>query len=214
MDGVIVDSEPEWQAAEIDVFATVGVHLTVTDCLKTQGMRIDEAVQFWFEATPWTGPSTSEIVEAIVARMEERLRESAVAKEGALESMRAARQCSDILAIVSSSPKRLIQSVIERLELEALVDFFVSGQDVPRSKPDPSIYTLAAERAAIASEHVWVVEDSVPGVLAATAAGMRCVALPEAKRADAPEFLCADLRIDSLLELDEARWRALLGRGH
>lgn len=212
MDGVIVDSEPEWQAAEINVFAGVGVTLTIADCLKTQGMRIDEAVQFWFEKAPWKGPSTSDIVEAIVARMEERLRKSAVAKEGAVESMRSARQCSDVLAIVSSSPKRLIRSVIERLQLETLIDFFVSGQDVPRSKPDPSIYVLAAKRAGVASQHAWVVEDSVPGVIAAKAAGMHCVVLPEKEKADAPEFLRADLRIDSLLELDETRWGQLFAR--
>ena len=59
-------------------------------------------------------------------------------------------------------------------------DFFdamVNGLEVERRKPFPDIFLEAARRISAAPEHCWVVEDSVGGVAAAKAAGMRCLAL-------------------------------------
>ena len=59
MDGLIVDSEPLWQEAEIEVFAEVGVRLTRAQCTETKGRRVDETIAYWYERRPWTGPSTA-----------------------------------------------------------------------------------------------------------------------------------------------------------
>ena len=59
LDGVLIDSEPLWRKAEIEIFASVGLRLQDSDCLNTQGLRIDEAVSYWHERNPWSGPSCS-----------------------------------------------------------------------------------------------------------------------------------------------------------
>jgi beta-phosphoglucomutase-like phosphatase (HAD superfamily) len=56
-------------------------------------------------------------------------------------------------------------------------DGYVNGLDVERRKPFPDIFLEAARRIAVPPESCWVVEDSVGGVTAAKAAGMRCLAL-------------------------------------
>jgi beta-phosphoglucomutase-like phosphatase (HAD superfamily) len=56
-------------------------------------------------------------------------------------------------------------------------DAMVNGLDVERRKPFPDIFLEAASRIEVKAEHCWVVEDSVGGVAAAKAAGMRCLAL-------------------------------------
>ena len=80
----------------------------------------------------------------------------------------------------------------------AAFDALVNGLDVERRKPFPDIFLEAASRVETAPEHCWVVEDSVGGVTAAKAAGMRCLALlttfPEAEiKAAGPDIIARDL---------------------
>ncbi|MDR1904764.1 MAG: HAD-IA family hydrolase [Treponema sp.] len=77
-------------------------------------------------------------------------------------------------------------------------DALVNGLDVERRKPFPDIFLEAARRVGAAPEHCWVVEDSVGGIAAAKAAGMRCLALlttfPETEiRAAGADIVARDL---------------------
>jgi beta-phosphoglucomutase-like phosphatase (HAD superfamily) len=65
----------------------------------------------------------------------------------------------------------------ETAEAEIFFDATVNGLDVERRKPFPDLFLEAARRINIEPEYCWVVEDSVGGVKAAKAAGMRCLAL-------------------------------------
>ena len=71
MDGVMIDSEPLWRRAEVACLGDVGLELDESDCTQTTGLRIDEAVGYWYERQPWTGSSVQEVAEKIVARMRE-----------------------------------------------------------------------------------------------------------------------------------------------
>lgn len=58
MDGLLVDSEPLWDQAELDVIASLGVDITRRHELPdTLGLRIDMVVDLWFAQQPWSGPS-------------------------------------------------------------------------------------------------------------------------------------------------------------
>ena len=48
-DGILLNSEPIWQQAQIEVFREVEVDLTVEDCLQVQGLRIGESVSYWYD---------------------------------------------------------------------------------------------------------------------------------------------------------------------
>ena len=56
MDGLLIDSEPLWRRAEIEVFESVGLRLTEEDCEQTTGLRTDEIVGYWYDRRPWAGP--------------------------------------------------------------------------------------------------------------------------------------------------------------
>ncbi len=206
MDGVLVDSEPEWQRSEIAVFGSLGVRLCERDCMQTKGMRIDEVVRHWHTRAPWENPSIEATTERIVTDMENRLRSHGLAKDGAVEALRDARAASQVVAIVSSSPHRLIDAVVERLGVRDLIDFQVSGDDVPYGKPHPEIYLRAAERAGTDAPRAWVIEDSLFGVLAAKAARMNCIAIPEAPDRADPRFAIADEIQPSLRSLTRENW--------
>jgi sugar-phosphatase len=198
MDGVLVDSEPLWQEAEIEVFAGVGVELTAERCQETMGLRIDEAVDHWWVRHPWPGPSPIEVAEAIVARVTELIAERAEPLPGVHEAIAAARRVGPI-ALASSSPRRLIDAVLARFDLD--FDVVHSAEDEAFGKPHPAIYLTTADRLGVAPTRCLAVEDSVNGVVAAKAARMACVAIPEPSLRGDRRFGVADAVLDSLAAL-------------
>jgi beta-phosphoglucomutase-like phosphatase (HAD superfamily) len=89
--------------------------------------------------------------------------------------------------------------VLERLKLTDHVDVLVTREDVREAKPSPEIYLLLAQKLGIAARDCFVLEDSLPGVRAANAAGMRCVAMTNDMTRDAirtAKVLPADRMVD------------------
>lgn len=98
------------------------------------------------------------------------------------------------LAIASSSRNSL--AVIERLGIRDEFDAIVDGNDAPRSKPDPQVFLVAAQRVGARPADCVVIEDAEAGVAAARAAGMHVVGIGPAERIGA-----ADLRVAKIGEL-------------
>lgn len=78
-------------------------------------------------------------------------------------------------AIASSSSYPFIYAVVDKLGIRDYFDKVVSGEDVQEGKPAPDVFLAAAKVLEVAPEAALVVEDSANGVLAAAAAGMKCV---------------------------------------
>ncbi|GJP46341.1 hypothetical protein CLOM_g5642 [Closterium sp. NIES-68] len=99
-------------------------------------------------------------------------------RPGVLELMDEARQRGLLLAVCSAATKSSVvftlTSLLGKERFERL-DCFLAGDDVPKKKPDPTIYKLAAERLGVPPSSCLVVEDSVIGLQAALGAGMPCV---------------------------------------
>ena len=87
MDGVLIDSEPLWKIAIIKVFGSVGIDLTIEDCSRTVGLRLDEVVAFRFRERPWTGKSQQEIIDEIMAEMMHQISTQGKPISGVLESL-------------------------------------------------------------------------------------------------------------------------------
>jgi putative hydrolase of the HAD superfamily len=97
-----------------------------------------------------------------------------------------------VLAVVSSSPAWWVRGHLERLGLLDRFAFVVTREDAALAKPAPDLYLVALERLGLPPDEVLVVEDSVNGVLAAHAAGLRAVAVPNpvtARQAHVAEVL-------------------------
>jgi mannitol-1-/sugar-/sorbitol-6-/2-deoxyglucose-6-phosphatase len=204
MDGVLVDSEPIWRTVEREVFARVGIEVTDEDLFETMGVRVADVVERWHRRHPWNEPSREEVARSIVDGVAQ-----AIEREGAFnqEVIRAIDYVEGLglrLALASSSPMRLIRSV---LVLGGLVDRFevvLSAEDENRGKPDPAVYLSAALALRVAPERCLAVEDSVNGVRSAKAAGMVCVAIPVSGVTDG--FEQADLALGTIAEFDERIW--------
>lgn len=227
MDGLLVDSEPIWHEVEIDVFGRHGVPLTVQRCLETKGMFLGDAVEHWYARYPWNGASRDTVAAEIVEAMADRLDAAVELKPGAFHALDFCRGHGARLALASSSPRRLIDTVVRRFGLDARFAVVHSAEDEVRGKPDPAIFLTTARLLGVAPDTCVVFEDSAAGVLAAKGAGMACVAVPEADPTAASglpgaggggETLVqvlarADVVLGSLFELDGAVWDGLAASG-
>ena len=88
-----------------------------------------------------------------------------------------ARQRGVALAVATAAPNANITFTLDGLDLRRHFDTVVGAADVPRGKPNPDVFLLAAQRCGVAPEHCIVFEDAPLGVEAARRAGMRCVVL-------------------------------------
>jgi HAD superfamily hydrolase (TIGR01509 family) len=225
MDGLLVDSEPIWHDVEIDIFGRHGVPLTVQRCLETKGMFLGEAVDHWYARYPWRGASRHDVAAEILEAMAGRLEQAVELKPGAIEALTFCRARGAVLALASSSPRLLIDSVVRRFDLAQQFVVVHSGEDEELSKPNPAIFLTTAALLGVVPAACVVFEDSAAGVLAAKGAGMACVAVPEADPTAASglpsaggggEALVdvltrADAVLGSLLELDDAVWDRIGG---
>lgn len=80
------------------------------------------------------------------------------------------------VALTTVSHRAQAMIVLDALGLRDQFDVIITIDDVVHGKPDPEIYLLAAKRLAIPPAQCLAVEDSLPGVRSAIAAGMQCVA--------------------------------------
>lgn len=200
MDGVLVDSEPLWQDAEIEIFAGVGVTLTRELCMQTTGLRIDEAVDHWHRRFGWQGAAPSQVADDVVRQVSALIADRGEPMPGVDAAITVCRRAGLRLALASSSPRPLIEAVLDRFGLADAFEVVHSADDEPLGKPHPGIYLTTAERLGVAPTACLAIEDSVYGVIAAKAARMACVAVP----ADPSDrrFGVADVVIGSLAELD------------
>jgi HAD superfamily hydrolase (TIGR01509 family) len=77
--------------------------------------------------------------------------------------------------IGSSTHRRNIELILKRLEIEGYFGGMVTAEDVSRGKPDPEVFLKAAERIQREPRYCVVFEDSLSGIEAAIAGGMKTV---------------------------------------
>lgn len=208
MDGLLIDSEPLWHEAEIHGFGLAGLCLTPEQCLETTGLRVDEVVRFHYARCPWASPDQEAVTAAIVERLVDLVHAKGVLKPGVAEALDCARESGGRIALASSSPYVIIDAVLDTFGLRSAFEVIHSAEEEARGKPEPDVYLTAARKLGVDPAVCVALEDSPNGVLAAKAAGMRCVAVPEPLLRDDPRLARADAILGSLTEFDAA----LLGR--
>lgn len=116
---------------------------------------------------------------------------------GVLERMAEAEGMGIRLGLASSSPANWVHGHLKRLELLERFQIIKTADDVAKTKPDPELYRLALADLGVKADEALVFEDSPNGVLAARAAGIAAVAIPNAITAQL-HFEQASLRLDSM----------------
>jgi sugar-phosphatase len=211
LDGLLVDSEPCWRQAEIEVFGSLGLHLDEAELRQTMGLRIDDGVRHWWDRRPWPGRSLVEVERAITARVAELVAESGTPMPGALEAVALCRRLDLPVAVCSGSYAAVVEAGLRRLGIEAQVQAWHTAEWEPLGKPHPGAYLSTAAKLGVEPTGCLAVEDSFNGAIAAKAARMRVVAVPEPAVFESPRWGFCEARLRSLTEFDEALIRSLEG---
>ena len=207
MDGLLIDTEPVWRAVEMEVFGELGIELSEAEMLTTMGRRAVDMVAHWRRQRPWPGadsgdPSDQVIAERIIDGVVAHVSSEGEPMPGVVEAVDLIRRLGLRAAIASSSAHRLIDAVCARLGL-GWIEVRCSAGDERRGKPAGDVYLTAARRLGLRPAACLAIEDSPNGVLAARAAGMRCLAVPDPHLAGDPRYREAEMVLHSLRELDE-----------
>lgn len=201
MDGVLINSEPFWRESEMEVFRSVGLHLTEEDCIKTMGLRIDEVLGYWYNLLPWTGKTREQVAKEMVDGVIERVISKGEPLEGVQYSIDFFKSIGLKLAIASSSHFRLIEAVLKRLGIRQHFEVIHSAEKEEYGKPHPAVYLHAAKELNINPLNCLVIEDSFNGLISAKAARMKTIAIPE-HISSPSRFDIADLVLKSLAEIN------------
>ncbi len=209
MDGLLVDSEPLWHEAEVRVLGGLGVPLAASSCRLTKGMFVEEVARFWFERYPWKGPSTAQAAAAVVDAVMELVVARGRLQPGVERALALCESHGARRALASSSQYRLIDLVLDHFGLRGTFEVVHSAEDEPWGKPHPGVFLTAAAKLGVAPDRCVVWEDAPAGVLAAKAARMACVAVPEPSERARPDVAIADVVLDSLDQADDSVWEHL-----
>lgn len=200
MDGLLIDSEPYWKIAEKKVFGELGLELSDTMLRQVMGFRLSEVVNHWYHYQPWNNPDFEKTEMQILDCVLDLIIANAQPMKGVYEVLDFCRQQKWRLAVASSSHMRLIEAVVDKLDIRNYFEVLWSAQYEPYGKPHPGIFLSTAAQMNIQPKLCLVFEDSVNGVIAAKAARMICVAVPEPATENDPRFAIADLKLKHLGE--------------
>jgi HAD superfamily hydrolase (TIGR01509 family) len=206
---VLVDSEIWWDEVRARFAADHGRTWTKDDQAAVMGANSGAWARIMRERLDLPLPEAAierAIVDGVVARYAD---EGAPLIEGAVEAVRRiARRWR--VAIASSAHAEVIAAALDATGLTDTFEVVVSSDEVAHGKPAPDVYLEVARRLAVAPVSAFVVEDSRNGVLAAKAAGMTVVLVPNASVPPAPGTAeLADVVIERLADLDPAAiWAA------
>ena len=169
MDGTLIDSEPLWIEEERRLMESLGIEWTDEDaryCLGGPMVRVDEYMRQRSGQDFQPGVLWSRLLEMVEARFSGPLPFA----PGALELLEELERIGTPLALVSASPRNLIDQAMNSFGKDRF-NVIVSNNDVRMPKPDPEGYLLAAERLQVDIRRTLIIEDSIPGIGAAQAAG-------------------------------------------
>ncbi|MDQ2940867.1 MAG: HAD family phosphatase [Chloroflexota bacterium] len=198
MDGLLLDTEVLWQRAEEELFRRHGDRFTQADKLTVMGTSFAMTARYFAERLGRAEEQGTELVAELRQLMHGLLQEQVSSRPGAVELV--ARLLADgvRLALASNSSRFLVDTALATAGLTDAFETIVTSDDVEHAKPAPDIYLLACARLGVEPWDTLALEDSAPGIEAAKAAGLACIAVPQFAETDVS---AADRVIDSLEEL-------------
>lgn len=176
MDGVIVDTEPVHKYAYYQHFNELGIEVSEQLYASFTGNSTRNVFQKIKDTF-----SLNHDVEELILRKRHLFNEAFDTKpdleliEGVHHLIKNLHENGMQLILASSASKSTINRVFTRFDLYPYFTHTVSGEDFPKSKPDPAIFLHAASLSVVPKQHCIVIEDSTNGVQAAKSADIFCI---------------------------------------
>jgi sugar-phosphatase len=172
-------------------------------CRITQGMRLIEVIEYWYDKTPWEGKTIIEVEGALLKKVTELISEKGIEMEGVNYSIQYFKDKGYKIALASSSALSLINVVLNKLDIANDFEVINSAEHLSYGKPHPEIFIKTALQLNVKPSECLVIEDSFNGVFAGKAAMMKVVAIPEGENKSDQRFTIADYKLNSLSQIKE-----------
>jgi HAD superfamily hydrolase (TIGR01509 family) len=185
MDGLMVDSEPEWFLSEVEVTKPFGYTWLEVDQIACLGGPLSKVGQYMFDKCgQQKSPQyfTQTLIDTQVARM----RGNTPTMPGAIGLVQELQSNGVKTALVSASPRNIVNAVLDNLG-HKLFPFSISADDVTRTKPDPEGYLKAAAMSGSEISNCLIFEDSLTGMNAAISSGAYLIGVPHLVSIDESE---------------------------
>ena len=189
MDGVLIDSEPVWERVRRRFVADRGGRWAAVAQNRLMGMSTAEWSAY-LSADFGVGLTPQQVAEQVIAAMAAEYSEHLPLLPGAIDAVRSLAEHWP-LAVASSSPRSLIETVLSTADLGSAFVAVVSSEEVPRGKPAPDVYLAAADRLSVSARACAAIEDSSNGLRSAAAAGLTVIAIPRPEYPPASDALAA-----------------------
>jgi beta-phosphoglucomutase len=207
--GVLVDDESVHLAAFREVVRPLGI--TIDDATYSERyLGFDDAGAFRaMLADAGRSPTDADVATLVEAKKPiymDRIADALVVFEGAAAIVRR-RAALGIVGIVSGALRPEIEYALGVIGVRDDIAFIISAEDTTLCKPDPQGYALGvrAARARGADEAlIVVIEDSIAGIEAAKAAGLRCAAVAHSYASERLRAAGADVVTERLIDLTDA----------
>jgi HAD superfamily hydrolase (TIGR01509 family) len=207
MDGVLIDSEPLWREAMIIEFTAIGLPFTNEDCKKTTGKRFDEVVLFWFKIHSITHINPKEFENNVINRLIELIKIKGKPINGVIDVLNFLKTQNIKIGLATSSNEKLMHFIVNFLQIRSFFHSINSAEKLQYGKPHPQVYLNCANDLLVNPSNCIVVEDSINGMVAGLAAGMKVFVVPEAINLNNPKWVLANLVCENMLIL-KAKFKA------
>ncbi|MUL81139.1 MULTISPECIES: HAD family phosphatase [unclassified Mycolicibacterium] len=175
MDGTLVDTEHLWWTAVDEVATAMGRPLTEADQPAVLGRPSDHTAAYLLQSVGPRAPT--DLAARLDAEFTDLVRTAIVPRPGATRLLDELAAASVPTAIVSASPRSVVELVRDALGAQ-LFTTIIGADDTARSKPAPDPYLAAAAALGVDPRDCVAVEDTPVGVAAAEAAGCTVLAVP------------------------------------
>lgn len=209
IDGLLIDSEPLWNEAATEVFHQYGIKMTDALYTTTTGLRTKEFVNWWFSYFKIPLSNAPRAEEQVVASVLGKIEQKANILPGLPHIFEFFARKNFKIGLATSSPPALIDLVVKMTGIGSLLSATASAELLPYGKPHPQVYLDCAKAMDSEPTECICFEDSFNGMIAAKAARMKCVIIPEHAQSKAEKWGAADLKLSSLQNFGELHFEML-----
>ncbi|MBO0947635.1 HAD family hydrolase [Fibrella forsythiae] len=202
MDGTLIDSNPTHREAYTQFFARHGIKISDDDFTQHISGRINTEIMTFFFGQKGKKLTDKQIEELVVEKetLFQQLYSPIIRPIAGLPGFLMAVKAAGIpMALATSAPLLNVDFVFDKLGIRQFFQHVITDGDVPKGKPDPAVFRIAADRMGADPVRCLVFEDSAKGVEAAQHAGMKVIALKTSHEPEATEK--ADLVIDAYTQI-------------
>ena len=179
MDGLTINSEPQWLESEIELTAPFGYQWSIEDQAYCLGGPLSKVGSYMASVT---GAESGEYFhKEIIEMMAAKVAQKAEFMPGARELINNLKISGSPLALVSASPRVIVDAAMRHFN-PIPFEITISSDDVANTKPNPEAYLKAANLLNVSIKNCLILEDSATGVTAARASGAKVIAVPHLVR--------------------------------